>query len=202
MEATEREEVNLITLTFGCAPAAQTLVDFLRRFELCFNDFHLRKTVLHLQVSVRLVFHLLGSPVGLRSSSHLTHENVLVLAFMTGCWSFFQLQRQKRLKLWNAVAETSLVLAGTLRLTVDLWDSGRGRTIGGQVFRQRGSMNTAGQQQGGALRSRRGLRDRDPGQGGGVDAACWMAPGVLRRLMELPSPPLSRHQLKRLEEHR
>ncbi|KAF0034745.1 hypothetical protein F2P81_012503 [Scophthalmus maximus] len=35
-----------------------------------------------------------------------------------------------------------------------------------------------------------------------MEAACWLAPGVLRRLIELPSPPLSRHQLKRLEEHR
>lgn len=62
---------------------------------------------------------------------------------------------------------------------------------------------TGQQQQGGGLRSRRGLgRDKEPGQGMGMEAACWLAPGVLRRLIELPSPPLSRHQLKRLEEHR
>lgn len=64
-------------------------------------------------------------------------------------------------------------------------------------------MSTAGQQQGVGLRSRRVLgRDKDPGQGMGMEATCWLAPGVLRRLIELPSPPLSRHQLKRLEEHR
>ncbi|MED6285793.1 hypothetical protein CHARACLAT_032756 [Characodon lateralis] len=63
-------------------------------------------------------------------------------------------------------------------------------------------MSTAGQQQGGGLRSRRSLvRDKDPGQDMGMEAACWVSPGVLRRLIELPSPPLSRHQLKRLEEH-
>ncbi|XP_056293317.1 choline/ethanolaminephosphotransferase 1b isoform X3 [Pseudoliparis swirei] len=63
---------------------------------------------------------------------------------------------------------------------------------------------TGQQQQSGGLRSRRSLgRDKDPGQGAvGMEAACWLAPGVLRRLIELPSPPLSRHQLKRLEEHR
>ncbi|CAG5978131.1 unnamed protein product [Menidia menidia] len=87
--------------------------------------------------------------------------------------------------------------------TTARWDSGRGRAIGDQISRQRGSMSTTGQQQGGGLRSRRGLvRDKDPGQGMGMEAACWLAPGVLRRLIELPSPPLSRHQLKRLEEHR
>ncbi|XP_028261077.1 choline/ethanolaminephosphotransferase 1 isoform X2 [Parambassis ranga] len=64
-------------------------------------------------------------------------------------------------------------------------------------------MSATGQQQGGGLRSRQALgRDKDPGQGMGMEAACWLAPGVLRRLIELPSPPLSRHQLKRLEEHR
>lgn len=36
----------------------------------------------------------------------------------------------------------------------------------------------------------------------GVDSLCWFAPGALRRLFELPAPVLSRHQLKRLEEHR
>lgn len=36
----------------------------------------------------------------------------------------------------------------------------------------------------------------------GVDSPCWFAPGALRRLLELPAPVLSRHQLKRLEEHR
>ncbi|KAM7006070.1 choline/ethanolaminephosphotransferase 1 isoform 1-T2 [Tautogolabrus adspersus] len=62
---------------------------------------------------------------------------------------------------------------------------------------------TGQQQQGGGLRSRRSLgREKEPGQGMGMEAACWLAPGVLRRLIELPSPPLSRHQLKRLEEHR
>lgn len=45
---------------------------------------------------------------------------------------------------------------------------------------------------------RSGGRDR----GRGVDSSCWFAPGVLRRLFELPAPVLSRHQLKRLEEHR
>ncbi|XP_061543625.1 choline/ethanolaminephosphotransferase 1b isoform X2 [Phycodurus eques] len=58
-------------------------------------------------------------------------------------------------------------------------------------------MSATGQQHGGGLRSRRA-----PGPGAGVEASCWLAPGVLRRLVELPSPPLSRHQLKRLEEHR
>ncbi|CAJ1052056.1 choline/ethanolaminephosphotransferase 1b isoform X2 [Xyrichtys novacula] len=73
----------------------------------------------------------------------------------------------------------------------------------GSTTRQQGSMSATGQQQGGGLRSRRSLvRDKDPGQGMGMEAACWLAPGVLRRLIELPSPPLSRHQLKRLEEHR
>lgn len=45
---------------------------------------------------------------------------------------------------------------------------------------------------------RGGARER----GRGVDSSCWFAPGVLRRLFELPAPVLSRHQLKRLEEHR
>ncbi len=36
----------------------------------------------------------------------------------------------------------------------------------------------------------------------GMDSLCWFAPGALRRLFELPAPVLSRHQLKRLEEHR
>uniref|UniRef100_A0AAQ6II19 Choline/ethanolaminephosphotransferase 1 n=1 Tax=Anabas testudineus TaxID=64144 RepID=A0AAQ6II19_ANATE len=64
-------------------------------------------------------------------------------------------------------------------------------------------MSMTGQQQGGGLRSRRGPgREKEPGQGMGMEATCWLAPGVLRRLIELPSPPLSRHQLKRLEEHR
>ncbi|XP_061076085.1 choline/ethanolaminephosphotransferase 1b isoform X1 [Conger conger] len=41
----------------------------------------------------------------------------------------------------------------------------------------------------------------------GPDAGCQSAPGgvgvcVLSRLIQLPAPPLSRHQLKRLEEHR
>lgn len=59
------------------------------------------------------------------------------------------------------------------------------------------------QQQGAGLRSRRAVgRDKDPGPDVGMDASCCMVPGVLRRLIELPSPPLSRHQLKRLEEHR
>ncbi|KAL6464168.1 hypothetical protein MHYP_G00264850 [Metynnis hypsauchen] len=35
-----------------------------------------------------------------------------------------------------------------------------------------------------------------------MDSACWLSPAVLRRLIELPAPVLSRHQLKRLEEHR
>lgn len=39
-------------------------------------------------------------------------------------------------------------------------------------------------------------------RGRGVDSSCWFAPGALRRLFELPAPILSRHQLKRLEEHR
>ncbi|XP_050961280.1 choline/ethanolaminephosphotransferase 1b isoform X1 [Labeo rohita] len=39
-------------------------------------------------------------------------------------------------------------------------------------------------------------------RGRGVDSSCWFAPGALRRLVELPAPVLSRHQLKRLEEHR
>lgn len=64
-------------------------------------------------------------------------------------------------------------------------------------------MSATGQQHGGGLRSRRALvRDREPGTGTGVEASCWLAPGVLRRFIELPSPPLSRHQLKKLEEHR
>lgn len=80
-------------------------------------------------------------------------------------------------------------------------DSGTAR--GDQSSRQQGSMATTGQQQGGSLRSRRGVgRDKDPAQDMGTDAACCVVPGVLRRLIELPSPPLSRHQLKRLEEHR
>lgn len=67
-------------------------------------------------------------------------------------------------------------------------------------------MSATGQQQqqhAGGLRSRRGLgRDKDAGQSVGMEATCWLSTGVLRRLIELPSPPLSRHQLKRLEEHR
>lgn len=43
---------------------------------------------------------------------------------------------------------------------------------------------------------------RSGGRGRGVDSSCWFAPGILRRLFELPEPVLSRHQLKRLEEHR
>uniref|UniRef100_A0A8C6TU08 Choline/ethanolaminephosphotransferase 1 n=1 Tax=Neogobius melanostomus TaxID=47308 RepID=A0A8C6TU08_9GOBI len=57
--------------------------------------------------------------------------------------------------------------------------------------------------QGGGLRSRR-APSREAGPPGATGAAmesCW-GPGLLRRLIELPSPPLSRHQLKRLEEHR
>lgn len=85
-------------------------------------------------------------------------------------------------------------------------DSGTARAIGEQSGRQQGAMTTsaaAGQQQGAALRSRRALgRDKDPVPDLGMDASCCMVPGVLRRLIELPSPPLSRHQLKRLEEHR
>lgn len=57
--------------------------------------------------------------------------------------------------------------------------------------------------QGGGLRSRRAL-SREAGPPGATGAAmesCW-GPGLLRRLIELPAPPLSRHQLKRLEEHR
>lgn len=50
----------------------------------------------------------------------------------------------------------------------------------------------------GAHGRRSGGRDR----GRGMDTACWVAPSVLRRLFELPAPVLSRHQLKRLEEHR
>ncbi|KAJ3602996.1 hypothetical protein NHX12_030740 [Muraenolepis orangiensis] len=62
-------------------------------------------------------------------------------------------------------------------------------------------MGTKGQQ--GSLRLRRGPgRDKDPGPGIGMEATCWLTPGTLRRFIELPSPPLSRHQLKRLEEHR
>ncbi|CAF91563.1 unnamed protein product, partial [Tetraodon nigroviridis] len=34
-----------------------------------------------------------------------------------------------------------------------------------------------------------------------MEASCWLSTGLVRRLIELPSPPLSRHQLKRLEEH-
>lgn len=69
-------------------------------------------------------------------------------------------------------------------------------------------MSTTGRQQqqqqhAGGLRSRRGLgRDQEPGQSLGVEATCWLSAGLVRRLIELPSPPLSRHQLKRLEEHR
>lgn len=64
-------------------------------------------------------------------------------------------------------------------------------------------MSATGQQHAGGLRSRRGLgRDKDAGQSVGMEATCWLSTGVLRRLIELPSPPLSRHQLKRLEEHR
>ena len=64
-------------------------------------------------------------------------------------------------------------------------------------------MVTKVHQQQGSLRLRRGLaRDKDPVQGMGIEATCWLTPGTLRRLIELPSPPLSRHQLKRLEEHR
>lgn len=86
-------------------------------------------------------------------------------------------------------------------------DSGTARAIGEQSGRQQGAMTTtaaAGQQQQAAgLRSRRALvRDKDPVPDLGMDASCCMVPGVLRRLIELPSPPLSRHQLKRLEEHR
>ncbi|XP_046881792.1 choline/ethanolaminephosphotransferase 1b isoform X2 [Hypomesus transpacificus] len=62
---------------------------------------------------------------------------------------------------------------------------------------------TGYQQQGGVLRWRRApAQDRATGQGRGVEAACWLPPGALRRLIELPAPPLSKHQLKRLEEHR
>lgn len=87
-------------------------------------------------------------------------------------------------------------------------DSGTARGSGEQSGRQQGAMTTttaAGQQQqqGASLRSRRALaRDKDPVPDLGMDASCCMVPGVLRRLIELPSPPLSRHQLKRLEEHR
>nr|XP_046196713.1 choline/ethanolaminephosphotransferase 1-like isoform X2 [Oncorhynchus gorbuscha] len=65
-------------------------------------------------------------------------------------------------------------------------------------------MSTTGyQQQQGGVRTRRGpVKERDLGQGVGMEAACWLAPGALRRLIELPTPPLDRQQLKRLEEHR
>uniref|UniRef100_A0A4W5L8B8 Choline/ethanolaminephosphotransferase 1 n=1 Tax=Hucho hucho TaxID=62062 RepID=A0A4W5L8B8_9TELE len=65
-------------------------------------------------------------------------------------------------------------------------------------------MNVTGyQQQQGGFRTFRGtLRERDPRQGVGMETACCLAPGALRRLIELPAPPLDRHQLKRLEEHR
>lgn len=64
-------------------------------------------------------------------------------------------------------------------------------------------MSTTGQQPAGGLRSRRGLgRDKEPGPSMGMEATCWLSTGLVRRLVELPSPPLSRHQLKRLEEHR
>lgn len=43
---------------------------------------------------------------------------------------------------------------------------------------------------------------KEPGPSLGMEASCWMTTGLLRRLIELPSPPLSRHQLKRLDEHR
>lgn len=64
-------------------------------------------------------------------------------------------------------------------------------------------MSTTGQQHAGGLRSRPGHgRDKDPGQSVGMEATCCLSTGVLRRLIELPSPPLSQHQLKKLEEHR
>ncbi|MGH0189696.1 UNVERIFIED_CONTAM: hypothetical protein FKN15_037840 [Acipenser sinensis] len=54
------------------------------------------------------------------------------------------------------------------------------------------------------------LRSRDSDRH--MDTVCWPAPGgggggegggcVLSKLVQLPSPPLSRHQLKRLDEHR
>ncbi|KAK7879718.1 hypothetical protein WMY93_033568 [Mugilogobius chulae] len=56
-------------------------------------------------------------------------------------------------------------------------------------------------QQGAGLRSRR-APGREAGPTGGAMESCCLGPGLLRRLIELPSPPLSRHQLKRLEEHR
>lgn len=52
----------------------------------------------------------------------------------------------------------------------------------------------------GAHGRRGGAGGRERGRG--MDSSCWFAPGALRRLFELPAPVLSRHQLKRLEEHR
>lgn len=47
-----------------------------------------------------------------------------------------------------------------------------------------------------------GGRSRRGGRGEQVmDSSCWLPPAVLRRLVELPAPVLSRQQLKRLEEH-
>ncbi|XP_056093886.1 choline/ethanolaminephosphotransferase 1b isoform X2 [Rhinichthys klamathensis goyatoka] len=50
------------------------------------------------------------------------------------------------------------------------------------------------------MSGRGGASSRERGRG--MDSSCWFAPSALRRLVELPAPVLSRHQLKRLEEHR
>ncbi|XP_048111175.1 choline/ethanolaminephosphotransferase 1b isoform X2 [Alosa alosa] len=97
-------------------------------------------------------------------------------------------------------------------LWIPNWSIGRWQAQAEQHSRAMSGQAGAGA----GMRGRRGGRERDREpplssvyqhqyphlQQQGMDASCWLAPSALRRLVELPSPPLSRHQLKRLEEHR
>lgn len=95
-------------------------------------------------------------------------------------------------------------------LWIPNWSIGRWQAQAEQHSRAMSGQAGAGA----GMRGRRGGRERDREpplsslhqyqhqQQPGMDASCWLAPSALRRLVELPSPPLSRHQLKRLEEHR
>ena len=91
-------------------------------------------------------------------------------------------------------------------LWIPNWSIGRWQAQAEQ--HSRAMSGQAGAGAGAGMRGRRGReRDRELSslqqhQHQGMDASCWLAPSALRRLVELPSPPLSRHQLKRLEEHR